>query len=582
MSAASAPPISIAVLPLRAQGLETFLADGFTESVIQALSRLPGLRVTGRTSVFAFRGRDLDLRLIGQQLSVGLILEGSLRANADIIQLKVSLISTSAGHVLWTNSISRPLGSWFELEAELSEELCKQLLPALQDPEVRHRHAQAGTENVAAYDHYLKALHEFRQFRIERIPVALRELDRALELDPGFAVAYAARANCMHLLRILEVAPLEDLEGPTQQAIQMALKLGPQLGETWLAQAIYLLIYQLDLPAAHQAFERALFYSPGLPEVHEFYSFYLTVIGADGAAIAAARRAVEIDPLSPNMLNSMGYTYFIAGQYQQAISWFDQALTVSPGHLAAHESKALTLLKLGETAQCLQLLEQLSPQHNLSVHRSSMLGLAYGYSGQTEAAREQLAILLKAEEGQDHRSFDLDALLIHQVLGEEEFIRQRLDRILRSKSKLFLLLTHPFLRELRASALFRQQLQIHQLDAELGDDGIRIQAETRESLKISLRDLLYVESEDNYCRFVWSEEEGVRQQLLRLSIKSAAAQLAATPVVRVHRSYLVHMGQAWTIRRQGREMQLRHQLLERSIPVARSSQAQVKALRTNS
>lgn len=576
MSAAAGPPITIAVLPLRAQGLESYLADGFTESVIQALSRLPGLRVTGRTSVFAFRDRDLDLRLIGQQLSVGLILEGSLRAIGSQIQLKVSLISTSAGHILWTNSIRHPEGNWFELEAELSEELCKQLLPALADPEIRHRHQQAGTDNVTAYDHYLRALYEFRQFRIERIPVALRELDHALQLDPDFAVAYAARANCLHLLRILEVAPLKELEQPSKIAIDRALKLGPQLGESWLAQAIYLLIYQLDLPAAHQAFERAIFYSPGLPEVHEFYSFYLTIIGADEAAIAAARRAVEIDPLSPNMLNSMGYTYFIAGQYHEAIKWFDQALAVSPGHLAALESKALTLLKQGDAAQCLQILQQLSPQHNLSVHRLALLGLYYAVDGQIEQARAALAQLLDLEAEQPDRSFDLDTLLIYQALGEEALMGQRLDRILQTRSKLFLLLTHPFLRELRASALFRQQLQRHDLAAELGDDGITIQATTRESLKISLRNLLYVESEDNYCRFVWREGEKLRQQLLRLSIKSAEQQLAASPVRKVHRSFLVHLGQAWQLARQGRELQLRHPNLERFIPVARSTQALVR------
>ncbi|HEX6623365.1 MAG TPA: winged helix-turn-helix domain-containing protein [Pyrinomonadaceae bacterium] len=305
-SAAEAPPArstarAVAVLPfanLSSDGALDYLADGFADSIINSLSRLSGLRVKASGSSFRYRGIDVDCQLVGRDLGVGAVVSGRILQLRDRLVVRVALVDATDGAQLWGEQYDRKPSDLLEVQGEIAGEVAGQLQLRLTGEE-QHRLAKLSTESVEAYRAYLKG----RSFWSKRPqPGFLKGIEyfrRAIEFDPGYALAYSGLADAYGVLGSWEVGmlPPREAAAKARAAAIRALEIDDQLAEAHTSLAHINLHYDWDWTVAEGAFKRALELSPSYVHAHHWYSHLCVATGRTEQGYAAGLRALELDPL---------------------------------------------------------------------------------------------------------------------------------------------------------------------------------------------------------------------------------------------------------------------------------------------
>jgi TolB-like protein/Tfp pilus assembly protein PilF len=324
-----APPAparkSIAVLPfvnLSADPEQEFFSDGMAEEIINALTRIRDLKVAGRTSSFHFKGRNEDLRAIGEALGVAHILEGSVRKQGGKVRITAQLIQASDGFHLWSETYDGDLADVFELQERIARAITGKLEVVLQGDQATPL-VQVGTTNAEAYGLYLKATALLNQRIFRRWGEAVGWLEKALELDPGFARAHA------RLALIHEIGPAEVGASPieAERHARRAEELDPSLGEPHVVLA-GLARSQRRYVEGFAEIERALSLEPDDASVNLFFSQTLIVTGYTQRGIEGLERTLAIDPMLPNALYWRGQQYLHAGELDAAQLAFERADTL--------------------------------------------------------------------------------------------------------------------------------------------------------------------------------------------------------------------------------------------------------------
>jgi TolB-like protein len=299
------PKKSIAVLPflnMSSDPENEYLSDGLTEDLIMAFSQLKGLRVPARTSSFAFKGRNEDIRQIGQQLNVKTILEGSVRKVGNQLRIRAQLINVADGDHLWSQTFNREMQEVFAIQDEITRAIGRalemQLIGAGDQPLAKH-----GTDNTDAYQLYLQGKYHFHKFTTEGFKVCIECCKKALDIEPDYALAYAALSLCYqtawfygHLSFKEKLAGI----GAHDEAAEKAVELDPNLAETQTALAIVTCWNLRDWPRAEDCFKQAIKLNPNYVTAHEHYAIFLGCMRRTDEAITHARLAKQLDPLSPH------------------------------------------------------------------------------------------------------------------------------------------------------------------------------------------------------------------------------------------------------------------------------------------
>jgi TolB-like protein/class 3 adenylate cyclase len=311
---------SIAVLPFLSMSSDPeneYLSDGLTEDLIMAFSQLKGLRVPARTSSFAFKGRNEDIRRIGQQLDVKTILEGSVRKVGDRLRITAQLINAADGDHLWSQTFDREMRDVFAIQDEITRAIVRalemQLIGAGDQPLAKH-----GTYNIDAYQLYLQGRYHFNKFTSEGFKRCIECCKKALQIEPSYALAYAALSLCYqtawfygHLSFQEKLAAI----GPHDKAAEKAVELDPKLAETQTALAIVACWNLRDWPRAEDCFKQAIKLNPNYVTVHEHYAIFLGCMRRTDEAIIHARLAQQLDPLSPMINLHAGFAYWLIHRY---------------------------------------------------------------------------------------------------------------------------------------------------------------------------------------------------------------------------------------------------------------------------
>jgi TolB-like protein/Tfp pilus assembly protein PilF len=382
---------SIAVLPfvnMSEEKANEYFSDGLTEELLNVLANVPGLRVIARTSSFAYKGKDVKIADVARELDVDHVLEGSVRKAGNRVRITTQLIRASDSSHLWSKTYDRDLNDIFAVQDEISDQVVDALkLRLLQEekaPEI------GGTHDAKAYEAYLHGRFLRNQGEAETtLRAALAAFDEAIDLDPAYARAHAARAEALGVLASNAYLPFESGFEQARQSAKHAIELAPDLAEGYLTFGFILFSVDLDSAAAAAAGERALALNPGSFDVQRSYASFQSSMGRHDAAIAAAEKAVELDPIAPQAYVSLSSALVNARLYEKAEAVARRAVTLAPERPVVQGTLGLALHLQGRRKEALVAIDR----ERLDWIRMTGRALVFASSGQPDLARAELSAM---------------------------------------------------------------------------------------------------------------------------------------------------------------------------------------------
>ena len=336
---------SIAVLPfedLSSQHDQEYFCDGMTEEIIDALTKVGGFRVVARTSSFAFKGKQQDIREIGKKLGVGAVLEGSVRKSGNKLRVTAQLNSVADGYHLWSETYEREVQDVFSLQDEISQAIVNTLQVKLGAAGTGPRaKPNAAPENMETYDLYLRGRYHWARWRTEGAEKAMRYFEQAIAKDPNYAPAYAGLADSYCWLGFFSSLAPNVAMPKAREYAQKALQLDDSLPAAHAALGYVKALYDFDWPGAEREFKRSIDLSPGLSDGHFGYGIgYLAPMGRLSEAVREMKLARDLDPLSLATNTYLGLTYEFAGNTDEAVAQLKRALELDPTFYYAHSHLA--------------------------------------------------------------------------------------------------------------------------------------------------------------------------------------------------------------------------------------------------
>lgn len=379
---------SLAVLPFtnvsNDPGTE-YLSDGITETIINLMSRLGGLRVMARSTVFRYKGRTVDPQTVGKELAVRSMLAGRIMLRGENLVVKVELVDTADGSLLWAESYQRPQGDIFELEAEIAKQITERLQLRLSG-EQEARLAKRYTENAEAYHLYLKGRFFWNQRSPEALKKAIECFLQAIKKDAQYALAYSGMADCYTILSWSAVPPREFVP-KARLAVTKALELDESLAEAHTSLGFLTLWYDWDFLKAEQEFVRAIELNPNYPTAHHWYGYNLVILDRPDEGLARMRHALNLDPLSLIITNDIGEVLYRLRRYEEALGQLQKALEMDPHFQLPQFWRAACLFKLGQAAEVVGGMEQALRVLGDNAGVKTLLALACALTGDTQRAQ---------------------------------------------------------------------------------------------------------------------------------------------------------------------------------------------------
>jgi TolB-like protein/Tfp pilus assembly protein PilF len=346
------PAHSIAVLPfvnMSGDKEQEYFSDGLTEEILNSLARINELQVSARTSSFSFRGKDADLGTIAHKLNVASILEGSVRRAGNTVRITAQLNDAVTGFHLWSQTYDRDLSGVLKLQTDVANAVANALKVTLLG-DVAAKIELGGTRDPAALDAYLRGRKAYiDEHEVKDFQTAIGNYSEAIGRDPNYALAFAGRSLALiaYAGEAPESAVREGYEKAQQDALK-ALAVAPDLGEGHLALADYFKNGALDFTRANEEYKRAVALAPGNAQALLLYGLFTVEMGRKEAGIAAARRAVVLDPLNHYTRFYLAYALHWAHEYDQAIAAYQDSLALDPDDPYSYAFRGLAYYAMGD------------------------------------------------------------------------------------------------------------------------------------------------------------------------------------------------------------------------------------------
>jgi len=459
-SAAGKAIDSLAVLPFANVSGDPeieYLSDGITESIINNLAQLPGLRVVPRSTVFHYKGPQAEPQRVGRELNVRVVLSGRVLQRGDSLVVKAELIDVVNEAQIWGENYSRKLADIFAVEEEIAREISGKLRLRLTSAQ-KKRLAKRHTESTAAYQLYLKGRQLWNQ-RGKGMVTAVSYFEQALAIDPQYALAYTGLADSYGLLAFFCYLPPRQAFPKARAAATRALEIDDRLGEAHSSLGYVHMMHDWDLAAAEREFQRAVQLNPNHVPAHYWYATLLLRMGRAEECLAQDRLAVEMDPLSAITHTHLAWMLEGLGRSEEAIPPLRAALELNPNHALAH---ALLGQAYGTQARYDDALAQFQAAAMLWERNPWVLGM-FGYAcAQAGRRDEALKLLAELEEKAAHQYVrGTSFALLHHALGEQERALEWLEKAYEERDVWFVFLPvdpafAPLLAHPRAAALWRR------------------------------------------------------------------------------------------------------------------------------
>jgi serine/threonine protein kinase/tetratricopeptide (TPR) repeat protein len=407
--------LSVAVLPfvnLSADKENEYFSDGLAEEIINALTKVPELRVIARTSAFAFRGKDQNLHTIGQRLRVGVILEGSVRRAGNRIRVNVQLIRVADESHLWSERYDREMTDIFAIQDDISQAIANALKVKLAAP-------PGPTANIEAFQSYLKGLYWYQRYTAESLAKAKDSFEQAIVHDPSYALAYAGLAVFYYGLGALGIRRMTEMAPLAKSTAEKALVIDQTLSEAHSVLGLLAGAVEYDWQLAERHFQAAMAINPVPPLVRVRYALYfLTPLRRFKEAETQYRLALETDPLSMMVHFGLAFVFYCEQKYDDAFEHAARAVDLHPDYWLVHFALGSALSQKGLlqlSIASLELTVQLSPSFTLA---AGFLAAAYARSGEREQA-EKLMEQAK-ERSSTHFVSPVCFAIYHAAIGQAD------------------------------------------------------------------------------------------------------------------------------------------------------------------
>lgn len=442
-------PASIVVLPfvdMSPRKDQEYFCHGVTEEIINALTRVPGLRVISRTSAFALQGHHLEVTEIGRRLRVGTALEGSVRKAGDRLRVTAQLVDAEDGYQLWGKRFDRELSDVFaiqdEVAATIAHELRKGLaspagLPAVASAEVGKR----SSLDPAAHDTYLKGMYALNKWTDDSMRRALDSFRDVIARDPGFAPAYAALAEGqMWLYSGLGILPAHETVPQARWAVEKALELDATLADAHKVRALIAMNHDWDRHGAAEAITRALELGPSSASAHLRNAWRLALLERrHDQALGELEEAERLDPLDLQLKTLIGYVHHFRHDLESAIEQFERVLALEPAFAFAHYALGDAFTQSGQYDRAFAEFDKAIELGGRTVNHIGVLGYAHGLSGNRDRAKALLQELMtRASQGYVSAIW---IALVHLGLSDFERLFHWLDRALEDRDGSLVLIT---------------------------------------------------------------------------------------------------------------------------------------------
>jgi serine/threonine protein kinase/tetratricopeptide (TPR) repeat protein len=446
---------AIAVLPLRnvsKDPAQEYFADGMTESLISDLARVKALRVISRTSVMRYKGVQKSLSEIARELNVDAVLEGSALLVDDCVRVSVHLVSARTDETLWADRYDRELKDVLRMQSELAETVAREIAIQLSPTEAT-KLANRPAVNPEAHLEFLKSRHSLLVASPEAVEVGMRHARRALELDPNFAPAWSALADCLIFAAIRGVAPPVEAAAEATAAAKKALELDPSLANAHVSMGI-ILSHTGDLVGGLRALQKAIELNPGLAPAHNLLGRALYSYERHAEALAAMQKSISLDPLSMMMYAGAGDAYYFARDFEKSVLHYRMGIELDPRFDGAHTGLARSLEALGRFDEARAEYEEGRRLSGGVAGPSFGLAHLEAAAGNEKEARRILAELTEARSTRVVSAWGIAVL--HASLGDVDEAFRWLDIAVEERAPgLILLRVHPRLDPIRKDPRYR-------------------------------------------------------------------------------------------------------------------------------
>src|SRR6266496_2865999 len=425
---------SLAVLPFVNAGGDPnaeYLSDGITESLINSVSQIPGIKVVSRASAFHYKGKDVGARTVGRELGVRAVLTGRIVQRGDAFSIRAELVDARDDTHLWGEEYNRRLSDILAVQEEIARDISGKLRQRLTGEE-KKRLTKRYTENAEAYGLYLKGRYHWNKRTGEDIQKGIGYFQQAIEKDPTYALAYAGLADSYAILFDYAGLPSRQTFPKANAAALKALEIDETLAQAHAALAFVHENFDWDFSAAEKEFRRAIELDPKYPTAHHWYSLYLSWLGRHEQAIAEAERANELDPLSPIISNLRAIVLYDARQYDRAIEGARKTLELDKGFSPAPFNLGLALEQKKVYPEAIAEFAEAARLSGRSIELVAGLGHAYAVSGK----REEAMRLIEELKGWSERGYDPLANIaqVHAGLGQNDEAIRWLEKAYQTRS----------------------------------------------------------------------------------------------------------------------------------------------------
>lgn len=449
---------SVAVLPFANMSTDPnmeYLSDGITDSLINNLSQVPNLKVIGRSSTFRYKGQQTDAHAIGQELGVETVLTGRIVEHNGNLSIYVDLEDARDKTHIWGEQYNRKMADLLVIQNELSQKISENLRLRLSGEE-KQRFAKRPTDNVEAYQMYLKGRWYWNKFTREGRAQAINSFEQAIKLDPNYALAYAGLAD---VYVVDGTVPLRESSQKAKAAAERALVLDNSLGEAHATLGFIKTHYEIDWAGAEAEFKKAIELNPNYATAHHFYADMLMARGDFEKALQELEKARQLDPLSPIINVDFGLIYYYQRDYDRSIEYLKQIAERFPDFFPAREHLAWAYT---EKKMYREAIAEYQKANTLSQGSNTMVNATLAYTYAVSGKKDEARKILKDLEARLARQNipPLRFAVMNLALGQKDQVFQWLERA-RTDLDLFLVYIRisPFFDSLRNDPKFQDFIQ---------------------------------------------------------------------------------------------------------------------------
>jgi TolB-like protein/Tfp pilus assembly protein PilF len=451
---------SIAVMPFVNESGNAdveYLSDGMTETLINSLSKIPNLSVKARSSVFRYKGKEIDPKKIAAELSVQAMLTGRVVQRGDQLTLNLELIDAQTENILWGNRYERKSSELVALQTEIARDVSSKLRTKLSGADVE-KVGKSYTSNPESYQLYLKGRFSWNKRTPETLKQAVGFYGQAIEKDPNYALAFSGLAETYVLFAFYDVSPAKESMPKAKAAIDRALAIDDSLAEAHAARGKYLAFFEFDRSGSEREFRRAIELNPNYATAYQWLGLdFLVLTRRFDEGIRELRRAGEIDPLSPVIGSDTANAFSYAGRFDEAIDQARRTLELEPGFSFAHTSLGYALHGKGHFAEAISAYEKALSLSDDTYTRAVLIRALMQAGRRSEAERQMEALRTLAS-----KSYvpNFCFAIAHTALGNKEAAIAMLEKDVEERSSFVVTIGIELgLNELRDHPRFKAMLQ---------------------------------------------------------------------------------------------------------------------------